>query len=275
MTGTGTSLRTENDPGPLAGRRIVITRARKQAERLAQLIESLGGIVIEFPTIEICPPQDYAGLDAAIENIAHYDWLILTSVNSVEPFLSRMAARQTTVAALTPLRVGAIGPETAKALQAAGVQCDLVPARFQAEGILDALSPRDMHDKRVLIPRAEKAREILPETLRAWGASVDVVVAYRTVLPRTDTAPLLRSIEQGAIDMITFTSSSTVSNFVRLFAQSRLSEILGSMPVACIGPITERTVVELGGRVAVVATEFTIPGLVQAIVNYFTGQKGA
>ncbi len=267
-----TSAENNSDRGAaLAGRRIVITRARKQADRLVQLIESLGGAVVEFPTIEICPPEDYNALDRAIENIESYDWLILTSVNGVEPLLARMTVKGRLVSALSSLRVGAIGPETAKALEAAGVKCELVPARFQAEGILETLAPETMRGKRVLIPRAEKAREILPETLRSWGATVDVMVAYRTLVPDTKTTPLVRLIEQRTIDMITFTSSSTVSNFTRLFDNRRLNEILRDVPIACIGPITKDTVEHLGGRAAVVAAEFTIPGLVQAIADYFAG----
>ena len=265
-----TSAEKKTDRAPLAGRRIVITRARKQAERLAQLIESCGGGVFEFPTIEICPPKDYRALDRAIEKIEDYDWLIFTSVNGVEPFIARMATNQKPMISFSSLRVGAIGPETAKALHAAGVECDLVPARFQAEGIIETMSPEEMRGKSVLIPRAEKAREVLPQTLRGWGATVDVAVAYRTVLPKLDINPLVCLIGQRAIDMITFTSSSTVSNFVRLFGNRRLSEILLDVPIACIGPITKRTVEDLGGRAAVVAPEFTIPGLVQAVVDYFS-----
>jgi uroporphyrinogen III methyltransferase/synthase len=269
-----TSSEKQSDHGRvLAGRRIVITRARTQAHRLTQLIESFGGAVVEFPTIEICPPNDYAPLDRAIERIATYDWLIVTSVNGVEAFLGRMAAKNQPVSALAALRVGAIGPETARALEAAGIACDLVPARFQAEGILETLPPDAMRGKRVLIPRAEEAREVLPETLRAWGATVDVAIAYRTVLPKSDTKPLARLIEQRAVDMITFTSSSTVSNFARLFGNRPLTEILTGTPIACIGPITKSTIDKLGGTAAVTAEEFTIAALVQAIVRYFTGAR--
>lgn len=254
---------------PLKGRRIVITRARQQAGRLAQLIEDLGGEVVEFPTIEICPPDDYTAFDAAIENIETYHWVIFTSVNGVAPFLERMHEKQKPVSALKQLRVGAIGPETAKALSAGGIDTGLVPPRFQAEGILETMMPQAMRGQRVLIPRAAKAREVLPETLRQWGAAVDVVVAYRTVTPATDVSPLLRLLQDRRIDVITFTSSSTVSNFVRLFKNQKLDEILGATTIACIGPITENTVCELGGQAQIVAREFTIAGLVDAIVDYF------
>ena len=198
------------------------------------------------------------------------DWLIFTSVNGVAPFLERLRLLNKPVSCLARLKVAAIGPETAKSLAANGIQACLVPARYQAEGILETLSPESMRGKRVLIPRAAKAREVLPETLRQWGAIVDVVVAYRTVIAATDGEPLLRLIRDRRIDVITFTSSSTVSNFVGLFKNQKLAEIVAATPIACIGPITQKTVEELGGQAQIVAGEFTIPGLVQAIVDYFT-----
>jgi uroporphyrinogen III methyltransferase / synthase len=254
---------------PLAGRRIVITRARAQAEGLARRIEELGGEVIEFPTIEIRPPESFAALDAAVEKIADYDWVIFTSVNSVEPFLARLEQKGKTAMALAPLKVGAIGPETAKRLEEAQIRSCLVPERYQAEGILDAVDPAAMRGKRVLIPRAAEAREILPETLRRWGALVDVVVAYRTALPAAEPTPLAQLLSERKADVVTFTSSSTVRNFVRLFDHKNLGEIVAGSTIACIGPITAGTVAELGGRADIVAQEFTIPGMVRAIVEHF------
>lgn len=254
---------------PLAGVRIVITRAGAQASGLARQIESAGGAVVEFPTIEIQPPEDFAAFDAAIENIEQYDWLIFTSVNSVAPFLARLRRAGKVVGALASLHVGAIGPETAQRLSSAGITVSLVPERYQAEGILDAVKPELMKGKRVLIPRAAEAREVLPETLRSWGAAVEVVVAYRTALARVDVAPLADLLRGRAIDAITFTSSSTVKNFVRLFDGKSLAEIAGRSAIACIGPITARTVEEAGGRPAIVAEEFTTAGLTRAIVAHF------
>ena len=144
--------------GPLQGRRIVITRARRQAGRLARLIEDFGGEVVVFPTIEIRPPDDYAAFDAAIDDIETYHWVIFTSVNGVAPFLERMREKHKPVSALKQLRVGAIGPETAKALYAGGIDAGLVPLRFQAEGILETMAPQALRGQRVLIPRAAKAR---------------------------------------------------------------------------------------------------------------------
>jgi len=254
---------------PLSGKTILVTRARAQASSLAQRIEALGGTVVECPTIEIQPAADLAALDAALEKIDGYSWLILTSVNSVEPLLDRLMQRGKSVADLNHLKVAAIGSETAKRLSAAGVAVDIVPRRFQAEGILDSLNAAMVRGKKILIPRAAKARDVLPETLRQWGAIVDVVEAYRTVAPKIDLGEIRAKLQRGEIDLITFTSSSTVSNFVQLFAGATLSQTLGNAAIACIGPITADTVEELGGQVTVVADQFTIDGLVRALVEHF------
>ncbi len=257
---------------PLAGKRIVITRARAQALSLVEGIESLGGEVVEFPTIKIDPPEDFAAFDAAVAQIETYDWLIFTSVNGVEPFLARLQQVGKAISSLKGLKVGAIGPETAKRLAAVGIAACLVPERFQAEGILDAFQPEDLKGKRVLIPRAAQARKVLPNTLREWGATVDVVTAYRTVLPAVDVAPLAELLRQRKIDVIAFTSSSTARNFVRLLGDKHLGGIAAASALACIGPITARTVEQLGGRAEIVAEEFTVSGLVRAIVGHFQGK---
>lgn len=257
----------------LSGKRIVVTRARAQAESLAQRIEEAGGEVIEFPTIEIRPPDDFADFDAALEKIETYDWLIFTSVNSVEPFLTRLKRQGKSTAALQAMRIGAIGPETAKRLEESGLRAALVPTRYQAEGILDAIAPESIRGKRVLIPRAAEAREILPRTLRERGAAVDVVVAYQTVLPVVNPVPLGERFRQREIDAVTFTSSSTVRNFARLFGSGDLGVIVGVSAIACIGPITARTVEKLGGHADIVAEEFTIPGLVRTMTEYFAAHS--
>jgi uroporphyrinogen III methyltransferase / synthase len=253
----------------LAGKRIIITRARPQAATLAQSIEDCGGIVIEFPTIEIRPATDTRPLDEAIGRLERYDWLMFTSVNGVESFFSRLGQRGKSAQDLSHIQCVAIGPETAKRLESAGITNCLVPTAYQAEGILEVLPAAAMKGKHVLIPRAAKAREVLPETLRRWGAKVDVVEAYQTVVPQSDTSELRGMLRGSAADMITFTSSSTVRNFTRLFGGQSLNEILGATPIACIGPITKDTVEELGGTAAVIAHEFTIAGLVRAMVGYF------
>jgi uroporphyrinogen III methyltransferase/synthase len=254
---------------PLAGKRIVVTRARAQAGSLADRLEKLGSTVIEFPTIEIQPPETYAPLDSAIGNIQTYDWLIFTSVNGVEQFFNRVAVLNRSALELKRILLAAIGPETANRLAALGLQSHFVPKQYQAEGLLEMLTEEKIQGKRVLIPRAAKAREILPQTLRERGAHVDVVEVYRTVTPMKDVSGFLRSLARREIDMVTFTSSSTVTNFLRLLNKESLAGELGGAAIACIGPITQNTVEQLGGSADVVASEFTIPGLVSAITEYF------
>jgi uroporphyrinogen III methyltransferase/synthase len=256
---------------PLDGKRIVITRARSKAASLARAIEDLGGNIFEFATIEIQPAADLGPLDEAIKNLAVYDWLMFTSVNGAEIFFERFSRLQGARHWPADLQFAAIGPETAKRLESAGVKNCLIPKTYQAEGILEMLQPSAMRGKRVLIPRAAGAREVLPETLRRWGAQADVIESYRTILPKTQASELKEKLWRREIDMVTFTSSSTVSNFSRLFDDQPLAGILGETPIACIGPIAENTVAELGGIAAVSAREFTIRGLVRAIAEYFQG----
>ncbi|HXV80455.1 MAG TPA: uroporphyrinogen-III synthase [Candidatus Binatia bacterium] len=258
----------------LRGKRIVVTRARAQALSLVRRLESFGAEVVEFPTIEIRPPESYGPLDQAIRQIASFDWIIFTSVNGVEQFLNRFEELGKEPADLTGVKIGAIGPETAKSLTAAHIEPNLVPKQYQAEGILEALIPETLRGKRVLIPRAAKARDILPETLRQWGARVDVVEAYQTVLPQADVTGLCKLLCEGRIDVIAFTSSSTVTNFATLLRDQDLPKLLCGVAIASIGPVTRKTVEDLGVRSEIVSKEFTIPGLVSAIADYFGGTPG-
>lgn len=257
----------------LKGKRILVTRARSQALSLVRRIEELGGEVVEFPTIEIKPPKSYDPLDQAIRQIADYDWLIFTSVNGVEQFLARFEKLGKDLADLAGVAVGAIGPETARRLTAAQIQPSLVPKQYQAEGILEALPLETWRGKRVLIPRATKARDILPETLRRWGAQVDVVEAYLTALPEGDVSALCKLLRAHKIDLVTFTSSSTATNFAALLRDQNMPRLLSGVAIACIGPITKQTVEDLGMRPEIVSGEFTISGLVNAIVDYFSGTR--
>ena len=254
---------------PLHGRRIVITRARSQAEAFARALEELGGQVVEFPTIEILPPESYEPLDRAIQTIEGYDWIIFTSANGVNHFFSRWRALQRDIRVLEAIKIAAIGPETARQVQAIGARVELVPREYRAEAILQELRPGELRGKKIVLPRAAEARDILPRTLREWGAEVDVVEAYRTIPAKNDISRLHQELLQGEIDVITFTSSSTVKNFSGLFSGEDMKGLLSSSAVACIGPITKKKAEEAGIRVDVVAQEYTIPGLTRAIVEYF------
>jgi uroporphyrinogen III methyltransferase/synthase len=257
----------------LAGKRVVITRARSQGGELARRIEELGGEVIEFPTIEIVPPQDHGPLDRAIERLETYQWIFFTSVNGVEYFLARLDHFGKDATSMEGRKVVAIGPETGRRLDNAGIRPFLVPQKYQAEGILEGLAPEKIRGTRVLIPRAAQAREVLPETLRQWGGFVDVVPVYRTVAPKNDVTELTAMLRQNKVDVITFTSSSTVTHFVQLFHGENVAELVASTVIACIGPITGQTATDYGLRADIISEEYTVPGLVGAIVEYYQSRS--
>jgi len=258
---------------PLFGRHIVITRPRLQANSFVREIEELGGEVVEFPTIEILPPKSYSPLDRAIQRIETYDWLVFTSVNGVRHFFERLHHMGRTIRDLKGIRIVAIGPETAKGLESFDLHVDLVPGEYRAEAILQELKPEELNGKRVLLPRVAAARDVLPRTLREWGAKTDVIEAYRAALPRSDAAWLHTLLLEKKLDMVTFTSSSTVINFARMFPSEVVKELLTPVAVACIGPITQKTAEDKGIRVDVVPREFTVGGLTQAIVDYFKNMR--
>lgn len=264
-----TKAKLSKDARPLSGRRIVITRARSQAGAFATALEELGAEVIEFPTIEIVPPQSYGPLDRALREIRKYHWIIFTSVNGVAHFFARWRQSARGAEDFNGIKIAAIGPETAKSLEAMGLRPDLVPGEFRAEAILKQLAPDEMRGKRVLLPRAAQARDLLPNRLREWGAQVDVIEAYRTVQAGSEAGLLEGLLRRREIDMVTFTSSSTVANFAALLAEREIGGLLSNVAVACIGPITQRTAEELGIRVDVVSQDYTIPGLTKVIMQYF------
>lgn len=251
---------------PLFGRTVLVTRARSQASKLTACLEDLGARVIEKPAIAIAAPDDgYAAVDAAIAGIDAYQWLIFTSTNGVERFMERLFAAGRDVRALGYAKVAAIGKTTAGKLASYGIRADVVPQEFRAEGILEALKGKLPPHAKILLPRAAAAREILPEKLREQGAEVDVVPVYQTVMAETseeERAALRDELERGAIDFVTFTSSSTVENLVKLLGGI---EPLAGVKTACIGPVTAETARRHGIEPAVVASTYTIEGLVEAM----------
>jgi uroporphyrinogen III methyltransferase/synthase len=260
---------------PLHDRGIVVTRPRAQAGLLIDLLESAGARVIEFPTIAVEPVGESAALDRAVEELHRNRWVIFTSVNGVDLFFARLAQRGLDARAFGGARVAAIGPATADALRERGVRPDAVPGRYQAEGLLEILGGEALEGQRILIPRAEKARDILPDTLRSLGAHVEVAVTYRTVRPDTDVNRLRRALDSGEVDAVTFTSSSTVHQFTGMFESGEAVRRLaaGGVAVACIGPITASTARELGYRVDIQADVFTVPHLAAALVRRFAGRR--
>ncbi len=246
---------------PLAGKRILVTRPRAQAAELCDKLAAQGAIPIVFPTIEIAPLDDYTALDRAIRHLAQYQWIIFTSVNGVKSFWERLDA---VGAGLMPtLRVAAIGPATASALQAHDVTITLIPDEYVAEAIIESIGA--VQGQRILLPRADIAREALAVELQQRGAIVDEIAAYRTLPAQPDTDGLIE-LRRG-VDVITFASSSTVRNFIALVGQTAIQP---GTRIACIGPITANTARELGLRVDVQATDYTMDGLVAALVQYLS-----
>lgn len=244
---------------PLFGRRIVVTRARRQAAALAERLEALGAEVLEFPTIEI---RELPIAAEVFDSVGGYDWLVLTSVNGVEAFFGQFLAAGRDLRELAGVRLAAIGPSTRAAVEAHGIRVAAQPGEYRAEALLEALG--EASGKRILLARAEVAREVLPDRLRERGAIVDVVPVYRTSIPEDAGSPA----DLGDFDLVTFTSSSTVTNFDRL-CEGRAREVLAGKLVASIGPITSATLDGLGIAVDVQPQEYTIEALAAAIEARF------
>jgi uroporphyrinogen III methyltransferase/synthase len=256
---------------PLFGKRVLITRAKSQAKTLSDLIYELGGQPIEVPTIKIVDPDSFANIDRAIERLDGgngYDWVIFTSVNGVKCFIKRMAALKKDIRILSGARVAVIGPATAKAVKKLLINIDITPAEFVAEGLLAEFEKTGIAGARILIPRALVARDILPGTLREMGAHVDVAEVYQTVLDEAAGERIRQMLAEKSVDIATFTSSSTVTNFVELVGP-KTSELMHGVTVAAIGPVTAETIGKSGLSVDIMASEYTIPGLVDAIVRYY------
>lgn len=254
---------------PLFGKRVLVTRSREQASVLSETIEDLGGEPLEFPTISVTEPEDYAPLDQAIEKLGIFNWVIFTSVNGVKSFFYRLRYQHKDIRALGAAKLCAIGPKTRKALEKYGLLVDYVPGEYRAEEIIKGLNGKVRPGERVLLPRADIARKVLPEALAKMGAEVTEVTAYRTVMGGGDAFIIKEMLERKEIHVITFTSSSTVRNFTKMMDCPDLKSLLAGVTVACIGPITAGTARDLELPVDVVAGEYTIEGLVKAILQYY------
>ncbi|MDD2553410.1 MAG: uroporphyrinogen-III C-methyltransferase [Desulfotomaculaceae bacterium] len=255
---------------PLFGQRILVTRAREQASVLSEALEALGAEPLEFPTISVAEPEDFAPLDRAVKNLGRYKWVIFTSVNGVYSFFHRLRYHRKDLRALYGAKLCAIGPKTKEALEEYGLVVDYVPVEFRAEEILKVLQGKVAAGDRVLLPRADIARKILPEALTGLGAVVDEVTAYRTVTGEGQGGQVVEMLKNGEINVVTFTSSSTVRNFVNMLGVPNINNLLADVTVACIGPVTADTARGLGIEPDLVAEKYTIEGLVRAILKYFT-----
>lgn len=248
---------------PLSSLRILVTRPAERAHALSQRLRALGATTVEFPTIEIMPASDVNPLDRAIETLADYDWVVFTSVPGVEFFLKRMAVLRVTPGAMR--KVAAIGPATAAVLAARGKIPDYLPTQYLSERIIDGLG--DVRGKRILLPRADIASKKLPALLLERGALVDDIAAYLTSIPRGLTGERLKEIFNQGVDVVTFTSPSTVRNLAQVVGKDALAGLLRGVKVACIGPVTSDAAKELGFDVDIVAKTHTIDALVEAIVD--------
>jgi uroporphyrinogen-III synthase len=256
---------------PLKGYRILVGRARHQASALSDELRRLGAEVLEIPFIDIRKPQSFEPLDTALKNIAAYHWLILTSVNGVSALWDRIGELSLSDHGLRNLQIAAIGPATKKAIEKRGLTVRVVPKEYVAESVVDSLRNR-VEGKRVLLVRAKVARDVIPRELRQLGAQVDVAEAYETVIPESSRM-LLRSAMQNSTrrpDVITFTSSSTVRNFIRLLGKM---EVPRETKFASIGPVTSSTLRACDLPVDIEAREYTIPGLTQALIDYADGDR--
>lgn len=255
---------------PLAGRCIAITRPSEQAPTFAEQLEAAGARVVTLPTIAIASAADTTDLDHALANLATFDWVILTSVNGVHAVADRLTALGLGWEARGRARIAVIGPATARALEEQGVTPDYMPDEYVAEAILDGLG--NVAGQRVLLARADIARRALADALRVRGADVVEVAAYRTIPQLADPVALRRLLEDDRPDAITFTSSSTVTGLMEsIIAQGRApDQVLAGIILACIGPITAETMRTFGLAPAICATDYTIPGLLRAIIAYFS-----
>jgi uroporphyrinogen-III synthase len=253
---------------PLSGWRILTTRASKQAGGLAAPLREMGAEVVEIPTIEIKPPRSYKALDTALRKLGEYNWLILTSVNGVEALFSRLKKLRIAPAKLSHLQVAAIGPATQREIERQGLKVAVTPEKYVAESVVDALKDRT-RGKRVLLVRAKVARDVLPNELKKAGAKVDVAEAYETHVPRGAKAKLNRlfSNDSSRPDIVTFTSSSTATNFLSLLEKDHWHG-LREIWLASIGPVTSETLRQAGFKTNIEALEYTMEGLALAIAKH-------
>jgi uroporphyrinogen III methyltransferase/synthase len=260
------------DNRPLSGRGILVTRAADQAGEFSDLLVAEGARVYEAPTIAIVPSDDCPDLDRAIGTLGDFDWVVFSSANAVKHFFNRLAGQGKDARAFGTCRVCAVGPRTAETLSAQGIRADLIPGDYKAEGVVAAFTTLPVAGTRVLFPRADRAREVIPAGLTALGAVVTAPTAYRNVVPDALDPAVVAALEGRRIDCITFTASSTVTNLAAILGENLLLNLLEGVAVASIGPVTSRTCREFGLKVAIEPENYTLASLTAEIVRYFRGK---
>lgn len=252
---------------PLFGKRILVTRARSQSSVLSEKIQELGGEALEFPVIRITPPKEQEKFDEALQLLPKYDWVVFTSANGVKHFFKRLNELKIDIRQMSKARIAAIGPKTAEVLTDKGLLVEVLPEEYKAEALVESLRPMVKPGEEILLPRADLARKVLPVELAKIGCHVTEVDAYDTRIETEDATEVVDLLEKGSIQVITFTSSSTVRNFVEAIHTVRedVQALLSQSQIVCIGPITAQTASQLGLQVDVVAESYTIDGLVEAI----------
>jgi uroporphyrinogen III methyltransferase/synthase len=258
------------DKRPLFGRKILVTRSADQAGEFGELLRSHGAEVFECPTIKLVPPLSSDELDIAIDGLSSFDWIIFTSVNAVQFFFSRLTVLGKDSRALGSCRVCAVGPKTAAALLPHGIRPDLIPASYKAEGVVTEFGSLEISGRKILFPRADKARDVIPVALTAMGAEIVAPTAYRNILPDSLPPSVLKSLEEGRVDCITFTSSSTVENLAAMLGENRFLHLLEGVKVAAIGPITAASCRELGLAVHMEPHNYTLEGMTSEIIRFFS-----
>lgn len=256
---------------PLTGRRILVTRAVHQAGKLSEGLRELGAEPVEVPVIEIHPPASFEPLDQALQQLSRYDWLILTSANTVRAMVDRAAELQFHLAVPASMKVAAVGEATAASARKAGLEVSIVPEKFVAESLLVSFAG-EADGKKILIARAAVARDVIPDELRKTGASVDVVDAYRNVTPK-EAPEKLRAAIAGGLDAATFTSSSSVIHLAEAARAAGIAFPLEGVSAISIGPITTKTLDEHNWSPAEEADPSDIPGLIAAVVKHFSSSQ--
>jgi len=263
------------ESAPLFGRTVLVTRAREQASDFSRLLKNFGARVIEMPTIKIVDSPEPEAVCEAVGRLGDYDWIVFTSVNGVKRLFSKMREAGLDVRAFGSASLAAIGPATAGELESSGLKVELVPDSYVAEAVVDAFKSRgDLAGKKVLLPRAQEARKVLPEALRGLGAEVDEIALYSTRIEKPENLEEVRKdLASGSIDVVTFTSSSTVHNFVELIGKEEVSRLSGKMLFAAIGPVTAETAKTYGLGPLILPREYTIEALAMVICNHFAKQS--